>query len=81
MSFQGGRQNQGPPLVKMVELAPQYSNRMTSHNSQQELLDNSSLQNTQSGLNSNFKVVVRVRPPLERELNDETDFMPVTNIS
>jgi hypothetical protein len=35
------------------------------------------------GLQSNFRVVVRVRPPLEREIPKDTmvEFMPVSHIS
>jgi len=38
---------------------------------------------TGGGLQSNFRVVVRVRPPLEREIPKDTmvEFMPVSHIS
>ena len=31
--------------------------------------------------NQNFKVVIRVRPPLPREMSDNLEFMPITQIS
>jgi hypothetical protein len=38
---------------------------------------------TGGGLQSNFRVVVRVRPPLDREIPKDTmvEFMPVSHIS
>jgi len=30
---------------------------------------------------ANFRVIVRVRPPLAREITEPLEFMPVTNIS
>ena len=48
-------------------------------NTSQSLAGQSQIQ--QSGSNQNFRVVIRVRPPLQREMNDNLDFMPITQIT
>ena len=48
-------------------------------NTSQSLAGQSQIQ--QSGSNQNFRVVIRVRPPLQREMNENLDFMPITQIT